>query len=274
MLTGAIGASSDSETLLVGPNDRRFVSQGIQSTLNVREKTGPVEHRLEYGFRVHYDSIDRLHTQDGFSVQGTELIADNEPTETTANNSAQTIALSMYAIDAMSWGPLTVTAGARMESIRSEMDNRLTGVQDLTIQQVIVPGGGLFLLCRRILAFSQVLTKGFPRYRQDKTILFGLKKASITRLEFVIRLDVFVLKSLDSTMIIGTSRTFARFRRDASSIIWISNSMAALHEFSAWKRMRKASSKSKRASSSGAPFVYIHRCAVSHEFPIRGSNLW
>ncbi len=161
VLTGTIGASSDAETLLVGPNDRRFVSQGIQSTLMVRAKTGPIKHRLEYGFRIHYDSIDRLHTQDGFSVQGTELVAENEPTETTADNSAHTIALSMYAIDAMTWGPLTVTAGARMESIRSEMDNRLTDVQDLTIQQVIVPGAGAFLALPRNIGIFAGVHQGF-----------------------------------------------------------------------------------------------------------------
>lgn len=161
VLTGAIGGSSDAETLLVGPNDRRFVSQGIQSSLMVRGKTGPVKHRAEYGFRIHYDSINRLHTQDGFSVQGTELIAENEATETTADNFAQTIALSMYAIDAMTLGPLTVTAGARLESIRSEMDDRTTGIQDLTIQQVVVPGAGAFLALPRDIGIFAGVHQGF-----------------------------------------------------------------------------------------------------------------
>jgi Fe(3+) dicitrate transport protein len=161
VLTGAIGASSDAETLFIGPNDRRFVSQGIQSTLTVRAKTGPIKHRVEYGFRIHYDSIERHHTQDSFSLQGAEVIAENDPTETTADNSARTIALSMYAIDAMTWGPLTVTAGARLESIRSEMDNRLTDVQDLTIQQVIVPGAGVYLALPREFGLLAGVHQGF-----------------------------------------------------------------------------------------------------------------
>lgn len=161
VLTGGIAPSTDAETLLVGPNDRRFVSQGIQSAITMRKKTGPIKHRIEYGLRFHYDSIRRLHTQDGFLVQGNELVPEESPTETTADNDANTIAYSMHAIDAMTWGPLTVTAGARLESIRSEMDNRTTGVKDLTIQQVIVPGAGAFLALPRDIGLFAGVHQGF-----------------------------------------------------------------------------------------------------------------
>lgn len=170
VLTGAISPSTDAETLMIGPNDRRFVSQGIQSAISLRRKTGPIAHRLEYGLRIHYDSIARLHTQDGFLVEGTELVPENSPTQTTADNSAHTIALSMYAIDAMTWGPLTVTAGARLESIRSEMDNRTNGIQDLTIQQVVVPGGGAFLALPKDVGIFVGVHQGFspvPPGQQD-----------------------------------------------------------------------------------------------------------
>lgn len=161
VLTGAIGPSTDGETLMVGPNDRRFVSQGIQTTMTMRKKTGPIKHRLEYGYRIHYDSIERLHTQDGFLIQGNELIPENRPTETTADNSAFTTALSMHIIDAATWGPVTVTAGARLESIRSEMDNRTSGLKDLTIQQVVVPGGGVFVALPRDLGIFAGVHQGF-----------------------------------------------------------------------------------------------------------------
>lgn len=161
VLTGAIAPSTPEEVLLIGPNDRRFVSQGIQSTISIRRKTGPIAHRIEYGMRIHYDSIQRLHTQDAFYVQGTELESANKPTETTADNDAHTIALSMYATDAMTWGPVTLTAGARLESIRSEMDNRTDGVQDLTIQQVIVPGAGVFVALPKDVGLFAGVHQGF-----------------------------------------------------------------------------------------------------------------
>lgn len=161
VLTGAIEPSTDGETLMIGPNDRRFVSQGIQTTMTMRKKTGPIKHRLEYGYRIHYDSIERHHTQDGFLVQGNELVAEGKPTETTADNSAFTTALSMHIIDAATWGPVTLTAGARLESIRSEMDNRTTGLKDLTIQQVVVPGAGVFVALPRDMGLFAGVHQGF-----------------------------------------------------------------------------------------------------------------
>jgi Fe(3+) dicitrate transport protein len=161
VLTGAVPPSTDAETLLVGPNDRTFVSQGVQSTISYRPKTGPLQHRIEYGLRIHYDSIRRLHTEEGFLVEGAGLVPDGNPVDTTADNDARTWALSMHAIDAVTWGRLTVTAGARLESIRSEMDNRLSGVSDLTIQQVILPGGGVFLALPRDIGVFAGVHQGF-----------------------------------------------------------------------------------------------------------------
>lgn len=145
VLTGGVSPSTDAETLMIGPNDRTFVSQGLQSTVTFRPTTGPLSHRIEYGVRVHYDSVRRLHTQDGFLVEGQNLLPSGRATETTADNDARTWALSMYAIDAITWGPVTITGGARLESIRSELDDRRDGRRDIIVQQVVVPGGGVFV---------------------------------------------------------------------------------------------------------------------------------
>ncbi len=161
VLTGAIAPSTDAETLLIGPNDRAFVSQGVQSTVSFRPKTGPVSHRIEYGVRLHHDSIRRLHTQDGYQVEEGALIPEGRATETTADNDAFTHALAMYATDAATWGPLTVTAGARLESIRSELTDHLTGEYNLTIQQVVLPGAGLFLALPRDFGLLFGVHQGF-----------------------------------------------------------------------------------------------------------------
>lgn len=161
VLTGAISPSTDAETLMIGPNDRSFVSQGLQSTVSWRPKTGPISHRIEYGVRLHYDSIRRNHTQDGFLIEDGTPIPEGRPTETTADNNAFTHAISMYATDAATWGPLTLTAGARLESIRSVLENHLTGEQNLTIQQVVVPGAGLFLALPRDFGLLAGVHQGF-----------------------------------------------------------------------------------------------------------------
>lgn len=145
VLTGAIPPSTDAETLMIGPNERAFVSQGLQSTVSFRPRTGPLRHRIEYGVRIHYDSVTRVHTQDGFLVNGRKLDPEGTASETTADNDAYTWALAMYAIDAITWGRVTVTGGARLESIRSVNDDRLAARQDIIVQQVVLPGIGVFV---------------------------------------------------------------------------------------------------------------------------------
>ena len=145
VLTGEIEPTTDAETLLIGPNERRFVSQGFQTKVDWRPKTGPVSHRIELGARIHHDSIDRLHTQDGFLVQGTNLTQVDEPTETTADNEGRSLALAAWAIHAGTWGPVTITAGGRIESIQSRYEDAVTDRQAGANQQVVLPGAGAYV---------------------------------------------------------------------------------------------------------------------------------
>jgi Fe(3+) dicitrate transport protein len=161
VLTGAIPPSTDEETLLIGPNDRTFVSQGAQSTIAFRPVTGPLTHHIEYGVRIHYDSVRRVHTQDGFLIEGGIPVPDGRPTQTTADNDASTWALSMHVMDAVTWGPVTVTAGARLESIRSELEDRQDGRYDLIVQQVILPGAGAFVALPLNLGVFAGVHQGF-----------------------------------------------------------------------------------------------------------------
>jgi Fe(3+) dicitrate transport protein len=145
VLTGKIPPSTDAETLMVGPNDRRFVSQGFQTRASWRPKTGPVQHKIEVGTRIHYDSIERLHTQDGYLIDGLNLTPEGGPTETTADNEGRTLALSLWGIHSATWGPVTLTAGARVESIQSRFEDRLGERQEGITQQVVLPGAGAHL---------------------------------------------------------------------------------------------------------------------------------
>jgi Fe(3+) dicitrate transport protein len=144
ILRGDASSTTPAETLLVGPNDRNFVSEGIQSRIQVRAKTGPIRHELEYGFRLHYDRIERRHSEDGFfAVQG-ELIPEGGPTIVTAFNEAWSEAVAMNAFDAMTFHDLTLTPGVRVELIRSEALDKVTGVRSGNTSQAVLPGVGVF----------------------------------------------------------------------------------------------------------------------------------
>lgn len=144
VLTGQVDSSSAADTLYVGPNDRRFVSQGIQSVLSTSTKTGPLEHQLESGIRFHYDHAKRLHTESGFLMQAGELVPSGEPVLTTTDDYDQTHAVAIHLIDSMVWRDLTITPGARVELIGSRSRDYLAKRDADGLVAAVMPGVGAY----------------------------------------------------------------------------------------------------------------------------------
>ena len=140
VLRGASDTASDAELLLIGPNRRTFVSQGIQTRIRYTPKTQHLHHAVEYGLRYHQDSVQRHHSQDAFRVLGGALENAGLPTEITADNSASTHAVAFHAADALGFGAFTVTPGFRAELIRTETEDELTGARGGSSYPVILPG--------------------------------------------------------------------------------------------------------------------------------------
>lgn len=144
VLTGAIPAGTSGEILEIGPNDRRFSAMGAQAALLYRPNTWKIAHRIELGTRIHYDTVKRVHTQRGYELIDQIPTMLDDRVETTADNDANSIALAIYGVDAATFGPITLTAGARVESIRGEYRDALDGRHDVIWQQVLLPGAGVF----------------------------------------------------------------------------------------------------------------------------------
>jgi Fe(3+) dicitrate transport protein len=146
VLRGEADSLTDATTLLIGPNDRTFVSQGVQSVLELDKRaTGPISHRIELGLRFHNDSIDRRHSEDAFQMLDGSLVPkSDEATYVTVSNQADTYALAAHALDAMSWGDFTLTPGIRLEVIASTLDDRLDGKETDALAIAVMPGAGAF----------------------------------------------------------------------------------------------------------------------------------
>ena len=86
ILAGEADTSNPNEVLMIGPNQREFVSQGIDSRATLSGTTGPLSHRVEYGMRFHNDSIERRHSEDGFIVSSGQLTPEGTATTVTAFN--------------------------------------------------------------------------------------------------------------------------------------------------------------------------------------------
>ena len=142
VLEGVADTASAAEQLYVGPNQRDFVSQGVQSRARVTGETGPVSHNAELGLRFHYDRIERLHTENPFDVVGGDLVATPTPTLTTTSNQAETYALAGYVRDELVWQGLTLTPGVRFELIHSLLEDRLAGTDSSRTLLVPLPGIG------------------------------------------------------------------------------------------------------------------------------------
>ncbi len=144
VLTGSADSVASGQSLLIGPNDRRFVSQGLSSKLDFEVNTGPFVHRLEAGVRLHNDSIVRRHSESGYLMIGGELVPDGEPVQVTTANEASTWALALHGMDAVTWESLTLTPGIRVEAITSELDNRLDDKQSKERFVAVMPGAGVY----------------------------------------------------------------------------------------------------------------------------------
>ena len=161
VVRGDIDATTSGEAILIGPNERSFVSQGVQSVLRWSPTTGPIQHRFEYGVRLHYDAINRRHTEDGFLMAGGELTPDGRVTALNAENAASTYAIAHHVIDAISWGALTVTPGVRVELIKSRADDTLTKTVAVAEHMVALPGIGVYYGILPSLSVLAGVYKGF-----------------------------------------------------------------------------------------------------------------
>lgn len=161
VLKGEQDSATGSDSLWIGPNDRTFVSQGVQSQLELSTKTGPLGHSLQAGARVHYDSIERRHSEDEFLMVGGRLVPAGSATLVTTASFEQTYALALHALDAVTWRALTLTPGARIELIRSDSKDRKTGERTDANTIAVMPGVGTYYAFTETLGILAGVYRGF-----------------------------------------------------------------------------------------------------------------
>ncbi|MET0411799.1 MAG: TonB-dependent receptor, partial [Polyangiaceae bacterium] len=145
IISGQADTSNPAQALFIGPNERDFVAQGIESRAKLEASTGPVQHRFEYGIRFHQDRIERRHSEDAFSLIQGELYPEGTATLVTAFNEANSDALALHAFDAMTLGPLTLTPGVRAELVYSTFTDKIAGTRTGASNQSFLPGIGAYV---------------------------------------------------------------------------------------------------------------------------------
>jgi Fe(3+) dicitrate transport protein len=172
VLRGEANSATPMNALLIGPNARWFVNQGVQTLFDLADQhTGPIAHHLEIGLRLHHDRIERRHSEDAFDmIDGALVPIASEATSVTTANEANTLALAVHAIDAMSWGPLTLTPGLRVEAIGSELEDRQSNTKTDALVAAVMPGVGAFYSILPELGMLAGVYRGFspPPPGEDK----------------------------------------------------------------------------------------------------------
>jgi Fe(3+) dicitrate transport protein len=143
VLRGDEDSLGPDQTLMVGTNNRTFVSQGLATVTHIRPKTKWVDQDIEFGARIHNDSIRRNHTEDGFVMVGGTLVPERTPTETSTLNRGAAVAGALYLLDEITVAKrLTLIPGSRLEIIRTDFRDDLANTRTDATDIVVLPGGG------------------------------------------------------------------------------------------------------------------------------------
>ncbi|MDQ3367097.1 MAG: TonB-dependent receptor [Myxococcota bacterium] len=143
ILKGEADTSSPEEQLILGTNDRRFTSQGIQTVLATEQSTGPIKHHVDAGVRIHFDRADRRRYEDAFDMTGGELARSSRPRQLVVDSRAETIALATFAEDRLHYKRLELSVGARLELIDYRFVDQMTREKHEGDYAVLIPGAGL-----------------------------------------------------------------------------------------------------------------------------------
>lgn len=147
------GQSPDDHALWIKANNRKYISQGVQTTLSLDlGKKLEHKHHLDIGMRYHQDEADRFQWTDGYTATTQNLVLElrGQP-GSESNRINQAAAWSGFVQQIWEQGRWTFTPGVRYENIQMQrVDYGKTDPERLGIAQqktsnkvgVIIPGVG------------------------------------------------------------------------------------------------------------------------------------
>ncbi len=143
VLRGELDSSDPSQTLMIVDNQRRFVSQGVQTRVETDVETGPVRHRVEAGARLHFDRVRRDHVESGYLMRNAALVPDGLPSIDVTRNTGRSLAVSGHAAYGIDVAGLSANVGGRFERVGQRFEDALAGADSSSFQAAFLPGGGL-----------------------------------------------------------------------------------------------------------------------------------
>lgn len=145
ILSGQADSAAPDEQLILGTNDRRFTSQGVQTMLSIERTTGAFVHHIDAGARLHFDRADRRRYEDTYDMLAGALVRSVRPQALVLDSRAETIAIATFVEHRVHWKRFEAVAGARLELISYQFEDRMTAMPALHAGSyaVVIPGGGV-----------------------------------------------------------------------------------------------------------------------------------
>lgn len=145
-ITGLLRGDRDSlnsnEALLMGSNDRKFFSQGIQTKTTIGIDSASMSHSIDIGLRIHRDQVSRNHNEVQANMIGGDLVYTPNTYNVTNKNEDTSSAIAVFLQDEVIAGNLTAKIGARFEEVQHQRDKRDGSNLIENSERVFVPGIG------------------------------------------------------------------------------------------------------------------------------------
>jgi Fe(3+) dicitrate transport protein len=126
----------------VKANNRSYSTYGWQNQANIRFGTGPLEHDLAVGLRLHYDYQDRSHWMDTYNADGNGNFNQISTTRVGQDNKLEEIfATALFVEDEIKTGNLTLRPGIRYEWLELDFTNRNNPSQNASADENLFTAG-------------------------------------------------------------------------------------------------------------------------------------
>lgn len=145
LLRGDRDSLNSDEYLILGNNDRRYLSQGIQ-TQTKYEWNGSEDLAFDMvvGMRLHRDFVKRNHTEKTAEMKSGQISYFPNATVQTNLTHDESRAISLYVDNEITSGRAIFSAGTRIEMVKNRSRDPLNSNAEITNDEtIIVPGVGL-----------------------------------------------------------------------------------------------------------------------------------
>jgi len=141
---------------------RRYIFGGIEPRFGITKPLFGRRNELEAGFRVHFESQERLQKNGERPTSRDGVIVEN--------NERRNQAFSAFVQNRFAFGSFTVTPGIRIEHVKYQRTNRLIDISGKTHLTQLVPGIGVSYNSGERLTLFAGMHRGFAPPRTEDII--------------------------------------------------------------------------------------------------------